>query len=287
MTETFYDVLGVDADATTAEIESAYRERLKQTHPDVSDDKDAGERTQSLIEARDVLTDDEERERYDRVGHEAYVSDDAIDSPTGAASDATKGSNATDSSDSTAGTEAGPRGPNRTQRERRASKHVSESYSNDRSGTASSATRTETDRSGSKNASTAGSQWRNSGPESYDVRQNVATEESYLDLLPSGRNATLLGIVFVLYPVLLFSALIPAFPLFVNLLIIVCALLLVGYLQSMPGVALLVFGSWSVVTPLVLLALNVSAFSLLGFAALCGTWLPFGFSVLTASVLRL
>ncbi|MEF8974479.1 MAG: DnaJ domain-containing protein, partial [Haloarcula sp.] len=73
MTETFYEVLGVPTDASTAAIEAAYRERLKETHPDVSDAADAGEATQRLIEARDVLTDEAERARYDRLGHDAYV----------------------------------------------------------------------------------------------------------------------------------------------------------------------------------------------------------------------
>ena len=283
MTETFYDVLGVDADATTAEIEAAYREQLKQTHPDVSDDEDAGERTQSLIEARDVLTDDDERARYDRLGHESYVGEDDLNSPTEAASKAAAGSESTDEGNS------GARGPNRSRRERRASQRVSEDRSSEGSESTTTDTeeRTETTESASNGASTAGTEWRDDTAEPYSVRQTVTTERNYWELLPSGREATLLGIVFALYPVLLFSALIPAFPLFVNLLIIACTLVLVGYLQSMPSVALLVFGSWSLVTPLVLLALNVSVFSLIGFAALCGTWLPFGFSILTASVLRL
>ena len=36
-----------------------------------------------------------------------------------------------------------------------------------------------------------------------------------------------------------------------------------------------------------LVTLNISAFSLIGALALSGTWLPFGLSLLTASVLRL
>ena len=286
MTETFYELLGVDTDASTAEIEAAYREQLKRTHPDVSDDDDASERTQSLIEARDVLTDAEERERYDRLGHESYVSEDNIDSPTEAARNAASRSTSTDSADT------GPQGPNRSRRERRARQRVNQERASNRSTSTTSAATEQTEQTqstgtNSERAETPGPQWRNNTTESYSVRQPVETERSYIELLPSGRNATLFGIVFALYPVLLFSALIPAFPLFVNILIAACALLLVGYLQSMPSVALLVFGSWSLVTPLVLLALNISALSIIGFAALCGTWLPFGFSILTASVLRL
>ena len=70
----YYDRLGVSPDASTDEIAAAYREQLKQTHPDVSDASDAGERTKRLIEAKKVLTDETERTRYDRLGHERYLS---------------------------------------------------------------------------------------------------------------------------------------------------------------------------------------------------------------------
>ncbi|MUV89948.1 DnaJ domain-containing protein [Halapricum sp. CBA1109] len=75
MAETFYDVLGVSRDATTEEIEHAYRERIKETHPDVSDEADAQDRVRKVIEAKEVLTDADEREQYDSVGHAAYVGD--------------------------------------------------------------------------------------------------------------------------------------------------------------------------------------------------------------------
>lgn len=82
MPETFYERLGVAEDASMAEIEDAYREAIKQVHPDVSDELDAAERTKRLNKAKRVLTDETERARYDRLGHEAYTSD-VPDSPTG------------------------------------------------------------------------------------------------------------------------------------------------------------------------------------------------------------
>ncbi|ERH09976.1 MAG: DnaJ-class molecular chaperone with C-terminal Zn finger domain protein [halophilic archaeon J07HX64] len=74
MGDQYYDLLGVSSDASTAEIASAYRERLKETHPDVNDASDAGEQTKRLIEAKEVLIDETRRARYDQLGHERYVS---------------------------------------------------------------------------------------------------------------------------------------------------------------------------------------------------------------------
>jgi len=74
MREEYYERLGVSPDAPSEEISTAYRERLKEIHPDVSDASDAKKRTRRLIEAKEVLTDENERARYDRVGHERYVS---------------------------------------------------------------------------------------------------------------------------------------------------------------------------------------------------------------------
>ncbi|MFB6224792.1 MAG: DnaJ domain-containing protein [Haloarcula sp.] len=73
MEATFYGVLGVTPDADEETIVRAYREQSKTKHPDVSDDPDAAERFKQLTVAKDVLTDDTERARYDRLGHETYV----------------------------------------------------------------------------------------------------------------------------------------------------------------------------------------------------------------------
>ncbi|WP_254820914.1 DnaJ domain-containing protein [Haloglomus halophilum] len=70
---TFYEVLDVDADASTETIEAAYREQVKEYHPDVSDRPNAREAFQRINRAREVLTDPTERARYDRLGHETYL----------------------------------------------------------------------------------------------------------------------------------------------------------------------------------------------------------------------
>ncbi|MBX0323351.1 DnaJ domain-containing protein [Halomicroarcula sp. F13] len=313
MTETFYDVLGVAADATTEEIEAAYRERLKETHPDVSDAADAREVTQTIVEARDVLVDEAARERYDRLGHEAFVGRESSVTESDVAAAARRAgygesaaSRTTSAGDTSAESDDGDphqRARERAERERRASERV-RADREDRTGTTHGdgtaagdgrTRRTDSGRSAGRTAETdarggyadAGGADAWTGTDTYAVRDSVQTGSRYERLVPTGRELTLLGITFALYPVLLFSALVPAFPLFVNLVLGLCLVLVVGYLQSVPNVAMLVFGAWSLVTPLVLVALNVSFLSLLGVVALSGTWLPFGFSILTYSVLRL
>jgi hypothetical protein len=86
--------------------------------------------------------------------------------------------------------------------------------------------------------------------------------------------------------VLLASAVFPSFPLWVNVLLGLCVVFVFGYLQSMPRIAVIVFGGWSLLAPLILLGLPFGIFSIVGIFTLCGTWLPFAFSVLTLSILR-
>ncbi len=73
MSEDFYDVLGVSRDASEDEIEQAYREAVREYHPDVSDDPDAEEKFKRAKKAKEVLTDEEQRQMYDQMGHERFV----------------------------------------------------------------------------------------------------------------------------------------------------------------------------------------------------------------------
>jgi molecular chaperone DnaJ len=76
MTEDFYDVLGVSRDASEEEIEQAYREAVREYHPDVSDHQDAEEKFKKAKKAKEVLTDEEKRRMYDQLGHERFVEAD-------------------------------------------------------------------------------------------------------------------------------------------------------------------------------------------------------------------
>jgi molecular chaperone DnaJ len=73
MTEDFYDILGVSRDASEEEINGAYREKVREYHPDVSDDPDAEEKFKKAKTAKEVLTDEEQRQMYDRMGHEQFI----------------------------------------------------------------------------------------------------------------------------------------------------------------------------------------------------------------------
>jgi molecular chaperone DnaJ len=72
MTEDFYDVLGVSQDASEEDIEAAYRKKAAKYHPDVSDDPNAETKFKKIKKAKEVLTDEEKRQAYDRMGHERF-----------------------------------------------------------------------------------------------------------------------------------------------------------------------------------------------------------------------
>jgi DnaJ-class molecular chaperone len=62
-----YDILGVPPTATQQEIESAYRRLARQWHPDVSTEPIAAtENFKAIARAYEVLSDPEQRRRYDR-----------------------------------------------------------------------------------------------------------------------------------------------------------------------------------------------------------------------------
>ena len=66
----YYEVLGVDRNASEDEIKKAYRKLAKQYHPDLHpDDKDAEAKFKEANEAYEVLSDAEKKAKYDRFGH--------------------------------------------------------------------------------------------------------------------------------------------------------------------------------------------------------------------------
>lgn len=67
--KSYYDILGVDRNASQDEIKKAYRKLVKRYHPDHNpDDKEAEERFKEISEAFEVLGDPEKRKQYDQYG---------------------------------------------------------------------------------------------------------------------------------------------------------------------------------------------------------------------------
>lgn len=65
----YYETLGVERDAGADEIRKAYRKLARKYHPDVAEDKTAGEeKFKELNEAYEVLSDPEKRKKYDALG---------------------------------------------------------------------------------------------------------------------------------------------------------------------------------------------------------------------------
>ena len=274
MSENYYELLGVSRDASTTEIKEAYRERIKETHPDVSDDSAASERTKRLIEAKDVLTDEETRSQYDRVGHDQFVSSsDTAEEGTGTESNrsssnrqqarsrtGTRDANAGRESTTSRGEATGKAG----YRQRRASQHAGPNWSRsaDRTGAGSTHETWEADRS-----YTVGD-----GHEMFEMRKLFGSQQAIV----------LLGTTFVIYPILLAGALFPPFPAAANLTVAFCTIMVIAYLQSIPQVGIVVFGTWTVLLPVVLFGVaGVPAFTLPGVLAVSAVLFPFGLSVLT------
>lgn len=66
----YYEVLGVDKNATAEELKKAYRKKALQYHPDRNPgDKEAEEKFKEAAEAYDVLSNPDKRARYDQYGH--------------------------------------------------------------------------------------------------------------------------------------------------------------------------------------------------------------------------
>ena len=70
MTTDYYEILGVDKNASKDDIKSAFRKKARTLHPDVNKAPDAEEKFKELGKAYETLMDDNKRATYDRYGED-------------------------------------------------------------------------------------------------------------------------------------------------------------------------------------------------------------------------
>ncbi|AGB15950.1 DnaJ-class molecular chaperone with C-terminal Zn finger domain [Halovivax ruber XH-70] len=341
MGESYYDVLGVTPDASRDVIERAFRDCVLETHPDHNDDPDATAEFTTVTTAADVLTDETERSRYDRLGHAAYTGAADLGSATADSTNAAGShpdSNHGDSTPDDTATNADPSGATGTghwpdeewwdrystrandetdrsgpshharQRARRQRARASQQTTDwpfDRTGTDSasvgdaaaktaygthSGEQTRSARGSAHDASTGGhSDMNRSAPSSdFVVSQwddDIAVDRSLGPI--DGTTLVVGGGIAVIYPFLVYASVTPAFSWPVNLLVACCTLVLVGYLLTVPRIALTTFGGWGLlVSAWFGLTGAISPVAPLALVAQAGFWIPFGYATAVWWVLR-
>lgn len=79
---TYYELLGIEVDATSLEIKKAYRKAAIRLHPDKNpDDPTAAARFQEVGEAYQVLSDPKLREKYDMYGKQDLIPKEGFEDP--------------------------------------------------------------------------------------------------------------------------------------------------------------------------------------------------------------
>ena len=66
----YYEILGIEKNASEGEIKKAYRQLAKKYHPDLNpDSSEAEQKFKEATAAYEILSDPDKRSRYDRFGH--------------------------------------------------------------------------------------------------------------------------------------------------------------------------------------------------------------------------
>lgn len=64
----YYEILGVNKNASEEEIKKAYKKLARKYHPDINKEKDAEKKFKEINEAYEVLGDKDKRKKYDALG---------------------------------------------------------------------------------------------------------------------------------------------------------------------------------------------------------------------------
>lgn len=122
--------------------------------------------------------------------------------------------------------------------------------------------------------SRASTNGRGRSPNVHRIRAGIATKVRTRDAIETT------VVLLVAYPVFVFSTVWPDFPMAVKLFMALVTVGILVYTLTEPPVSLVVFGVWSALTPLLLVALPVEVLSPVGLFALSASWVPFLLSVL-------
>lgn len=252
---------------------------------DASEETSDGRATSTGAERATARTTDRSQGRTTaRSQHTTEQSRDRATSRTRRATDRSRRDRSwrTDA-DSTTGRTRSHHARQRSQRHRQTSKR------------ATSGSPFDTDRSRS---STSGAQSRQQ-PSTAEKKAESESGFSYavhnwegeIELDPDGHQLdqptiVSLGAVTVLYPLLVYASLTPAFSLLTNAIVAACTLALVGYMLTSPRIAIVSFGGWSILLPLFFYAAPIDPGSLYSLLAIAFCWIPFGFAIGVWWVLR-
>jgi len=264
-----------------------------------------------------VLTDGTERARYDRLGHESYLrlaehGTEAADEPR------TDSDRTADSEESTSRSTAdrrekrsggGNRSTGRTRKAHSRGASRSTTHHQGSTGGQSHHARQRARRQRRTASQRATGEWSTNGSHAGAARQrsqgtatrhhaagaeresesetgfryDVHNWEGEIELDPDSQRLgeptiASLGAVTVLYPLLIYASLTPVFSLLTNAIVAACTLTLIGYMLTVPRIAIVTFGGWSVLVPLFFLATPFDPLSLYAVVAIGCCWVPLGFA---------
>lgn len=281
MARTYYDLLGVDPDADAERVRAAYRERVKQVHPDVSDRPDAADRFRRLTAAKETLCDPAERARYDRLGHERYVGTDDEAPGSAERTDPARDRDEESASEATAEGAAGGATARGARREARRRADAWATGATAEEGTRASADGGTAGRGHHAAADRSRSWYQQGAGDGSGYRVSTRAEAGVQ--FTAGRVLFAVA-VFFCYPLLLGVVVLPAFGTGVSVTAGVFALIVVVNALSVPESAVLVFGALTLLAPFVMVAAGVDLLTATGALAWAFCWVPLviGFANLLA-----